>query len=203
MKNDPDHNEPDSMAEMELTDDDVLAAMQRISGYIDITTEDFRTIYHLAHSHALQRLLGNITAQNLIRDGIEPLIPEMSMDEAAQVFVRTGHKSLPVVDPQKRVIGMLTETDFLKHLKADSCLNLLLKLLDGSFAISEEFHQLQVRMLMTTPAVTINGKAGFKEIISAFRAHNGRSMPVVNDTYQLIGLLLRKDFIHAIGLEKL
>ena len=46
---DPEH-------EPELTDEDILDAMQHIPGYLDISTEDFRTIYHLAWRHAVARL---------------------------------------------------------------------------------------------------------------------------------------------------
>lgn len=42
--------------EPELTDEDILDAMDHISGYVDISTEDFRTIYHLAWKHAIARL---------------------------------------------------------------------------------------------------------------------------------------------------
>jgi CBS-domain-containing membrane protein len=42
--------------EIELTDEDILDAMQHIPGYLDISTEDFRVIYHLAWQHALARL---------------------------------------------------------------------------------------------------------------------------------------------------
>lgn len=42
--------------EPELTDEDILDAMRHIEGYLDISTEDFRTIYHLAWRHALARL---------------------------------------------------------------------------------------------------------------------------------------------------
>jgi CBS-domain-containing membrane protein len=42
--------------EIELSDEDILAAMQRIPGYLDISTEDFRIIYHLAWQHAMERL---------------------------------------------------------------------------------------------------------------------------------------------------
>ena len=40
----------DVTPELELSDDDILDAMAEIPGYIDITTEDFRVIYHLAHA---------------------------------------------------------------------------------------------------------------------------------------------------------
>jgi len=43
--------------ELELSDEDILDAMQHVPGYLDISTEDFRIIYHLAWQHALERLL--------------------------------------------------------------------------------------------------------------------------------------------------
>lgn len=46
----------DAEHEPELTDEDILDAMQQIPGYLDISTEDFRTIYHLAWRHAVERL---------------------------------------------------------------------------------------------------------------------------------------------------
>lgn len=42
--------------ELELSDDDILDALAHVSGYLDISTEDFRTVYHLAWRHALARL---------------------------------------------------------------------------------------------------------------------------------------------------
>ena len=42
--------------EPELTDDDILDAMKHVPGYLDISTEDFRMIYHLAWRHAMHRL---------------------------------------------------------------------------------------------------------------------------------------------------
>lgn len=48
----------DAEHEPELTDEDILDAMRHVPGYLDISTEDFRTIYHLAWRHAVARLLG-------------------------------------------------------------------------------------------------------------------------------------------------
>ena len=39
-----------------LSDEDILDAMRHISGYLDISTEDFRVIYRLAWRHAVERL---------------------------------------------------------------------------------------------------------------------------------------------------
>lgn len=188
--------------EMELTDDDILDAMRHISGYLDITTEDFRSIYHLAHRHALERLFVGVTAGRLMRSAIEPLHPNTTLDRAARTLADSGYKGLPVVDANRYVIGMLTETDFLKRLKAESFLELLLRMLEDSFEFTHSCHETTVSAAMTKPAVTVNLDAGFLEILEAFHQHGGRSMPVVGADGRLLGLLLRKDFFAAYKLKE-
>ncbi|MBU1691744.1 MAG: CBS domain-containing protein [Gammaproteobacteria bacterium] len=193
----------DEVPEMELTDADILDAMRHIPGYLDITTEDFRTIYHLAHRHAVGRLLGNFKAGSLMRVGIEPLHADTPLDEAAKALVRSGYKALPVVDEKGCVIGVLTETDFLRRLKVDTFLELLLSMLDDAFELKHRCHETPVSSAMTAPAITVTRNAGFGEVIGAFHKHNGRSLPVVESDGRLLGLLLRKDFFTAYNLENI
>jgi CBS domain-containing membrane protein len=188
--------------EIELTDDDILDAMQHIPGYLDITTEDFRSIYHLAHRHALERLFVGVTAGRLLRSAITPLQPDTTLDIAARTLADSGYKGLPVVDANGYVIGMLTETDFLNRMKAGSFLELLLRMLEDSFEFTHRCHETTVSTAMTQPAVAVSSKAGFMEILEAFHRHGGRSMPVVGDDGRLLGLLLRKDFIAAYKLKE-
>jgi CBS-domain-containing membrane protein len=193
----------DEPAEIELSDADILDAMRHIPGYLDITTEDFRTIYHLAHRHALGRLLGNFTAGALMRTGIQPLLAGMSLAEAAREMVRSGYKALPVVDAQGCVIGMLTERDFLRRFNVATFLELLLNARDGAFELTHRWHEMPVSAAMTSSVVVISRDAGFGEVVDAFRQHDGRSLPVVNSDRHLQGLLLRKDFISVRHQENL
>jgi CBS domain-containing protein len=188
--------------EIELTDDDILDAMQHIPGYLDITSEDFRSIYRLAHRHALERMFVGVTANRLMRGAIEPLQPNTTLDKAARTLADSGYKGLPVVDAEGRVIGILTETDFLKRLKAKNFLELLLRMLDDSFEFTHCCHETPVSAAMTQPAVTVDRDANFPEILEAFRRHGGRSMPVTGADGRLLGLLLRKDFIAACKLKE-
>lgn len=183
--------------EMNLTDADILDAMRHIPGYLDISTEDFRSVYHLAYRHALERLFVGITAGRLMRNSIKPLQPHMMLDQAAKMLAASGYKGLPVVDDHGQVIGMLTETDFLKYLHAETFLELLLKMLEDSFEFTHNCHETPVRATMTQPAITVRQDARFLEMLEAFHAHGGRSMPVVDADGRLLGLLLRKDFFAA------
>lgn len=193
----------DDVPELDLDDEDILDAMAQIPGYLDITTTDFREIYHLAHSHAVKRLFRNVRAGSLMRTGIEPLHPDTRLDEAARMTADQGLKSLPVVDNDGRVVGTLTESDYLHHLQADAFLDLLLRLLSDKGAFSHRFHDTPVSEAMTASPVTVFEDTGFRDIVGAFHAHAGRSMPVVDGEGRLRGLLLRKDFLKAYHLEDL
>lgn len=208
MKDTPNENTntdsiEDEVPELELTDGDILDAMQHIPGYLDISTDDFRIIYHLAHRHAVARMFGNFSAGSLMRTGVAPLRPDMFLDEAAHALVKSGYKALPVVDASGSVVGILTENDFLRRLNVDTFLQLLLSMLDKAFELQHRCHETPVSKAMTTPAITVGKDAGFAETIAAFHRHNGRSMPVVDGDGHLLGLLLRKDFISAYHLENL
>ncbi|MCK6410975.1 MAG: hypothetical protein L6Q55_00945 [Azonexus sp.] len=56
MDTQPANTDIDVLSELELTDEDILDALAHVPGYIDISTEDFRTVYHLAWRHAVARL---------------------------------------------------------------------------------------------------------------------------------------------------
>ena len=187
--------------EVELADEDILDAMQHVPGYVDISTADFREVYHLAHRHATNRLLAGLKAGKLMRPVAVPLPPDMMLDEAARAIVASGFKGLPVVDGDGRVIGMLTETDFLCRLQAGTFLELLLRMVEKSCEVSHRCHETPVHEAMTAPAVTVLPEAGFRETMAAFRAHPGRAMPVADAQGRLRGLLLRTDFLEALDRE--
>lgn len=198
MRQEEEKSNPD-MAEVELTDDDILDAMQHIPGYLDITAEDFRAIYHLAHYHALDRVFASLTAQRLMKPVQTPLSPDITMDVAAATLAKSGFKSLPVVNADCVVAGILTETDFLRRLKAGSFLELLLRMMDDTYEFSHRCHETTVREAMTLSVVVVGPGAGFREIVKSFSRHAGRSMPVVTQDGKLLGLLLRKDFLHRMS----
>ena len=197
------HAGEEDAPELELSDEDVLDAMRRIPGYLDITTQDFRAIYHLAHGHALERLFHKVSAGSLMQTRVDPLRPETRLDAAARALVEQKRKSLPVVDADGCVLGMLTERDFLRRLRADSFLELLLRLIVDQGVFAHRCRETPVREAMTAPAVTIAFDAGFRAIVNGFHAHEVRSMPVVDVEGGLQGMLLRKDFIKACRLGNL
>ncbi len=162
------------MPDLELSDDDILDAMRHIPGYIDITTSDFRAIYHLAHAHALERLFSSIRAGRLMRTGVDPAPPGHAARPGGQEPRPAGRsRACRWWTRQQRVVGMLTETDFLRRLRADTFLELLLRLVEDSGGFQHRCHETPVREAMTAPAVTVSEDATFRAIVRCVLAARG------------------------------
>jgi CBS-domain-containing membrane protein len=182
---------------IELSDRDILNAMENIPGYLDVSTEDFKAIYRLAHAHAIERIHQGFRVLDFTRTDIEPLTTGQTLFQAASVLVRQNLKSLPVVRRDGKVAGVLSETDYLSRLRAETFLELFLRLIENREEFSLECRDTRVEEVMTESPVVIGGDADYRQAILAFRSHEGRSMPVVDSNGQLLGVLLRKEFIAA------
>jgi CBS-domain-containing membrane protein len=183
----------------ELTDEDVAEAMRDIPGYLDISPRDFRELYRASATHALARLAGNPMARSLMRVGGPALEPHQYLPEAVGEMARNGVKSAAVVDRTSKVIGILTETDVLRQLEVASALALLVRLSGEPDSLGRCCARVRVDAVMTSPAETLRADANLREMAAAFHRHGGRTMPVVDVSGRLLGMLARKDLIHTCG----
>ncbi|MBP9604555.1 MAG: CBS domain-containing protein [Chromatiaceae bacterium] len=183
----------------DLAELDVMDAMRDIQGYLDISPGDFQELYHASASHALTRMAGNPMARALMRAEGPALVPEQPLSVAVAQLAAAGVKSAAVVDPQDRVIGLLSETDVLRHMGVDSILALLVRLGGEPEALKRCCAGVRVSDVMTSPALTLPADATLPAMARAFARHGGRGMPVVDGTGRLLGMLARKDLIHAYG----
>jgi len=196
MQDETERNRSDLLAP-ELTDADVYDAMGRLPGYLDITTDDFRELYRLAYGHAMDRLVGDLRASDLMRTGETALTPGQSLAEAVGTLAEGGLKSMPVADGDGRVVGVLSETDVLRFLGAATFAELIHRPPQRLAELDALLQTAAVGAVMTSPAVTVGAEAGFADIMRAFRAHGGRRMPVADAEGRLVGVLARKDFVAA------
>lgn len=183
----------------DLAELDVMEAMRDLQGYLDISPGDFQELYHASASHALTRMAGNPMARALMRAEGPALVPEQPLSVAVAQLAAAGVKSAAVVDPQDRVIGLLSETDVLRHMGVDSILALLVRLGGEPEALKRCCAGVRVSDVMTSPALTLPADATLPAMARAFARHGGRGMPVVDGTGRLLGMLARKDLIHAYG----
>lgn len=185
---------------VDLTDDDCYQAMRAIPGYLDISLEDFRELYRLALTHAAGRLTGGLRAGDLMEPVTLTLTPDQGLAEAVRALAGMQLKGAPVVDGAGRPVGMLSETDVLRHLGVRTWLGLLVQHLDGDLGLELCCRGALVGDLMTAPAVVVPAAAGVMEVLARFRTHPGRRMPVVDPgDGRVLGILARKALMHRLG----
>ncbi len=181
---------------------DIAEAMRDIPGYLDISPQDFRELYRASVAHALARLAGDSAAGALMRTGGPALDPGQPLAEAVTTMARRGVKAAAVVGLGGRVVGIITETDVLRHLGVHSTLGLLARLAEDPGWVGRCCAGARVESVMTSPAETLAETATLPAISLGFGHHPGRAMPVVDGSGRLLGMLARKDLIRVCGMVR-
>jgi CBS-domain-containing membrane protein len=101
-------------AAVDISDEDVVAAMRAMRGYIDITPADFRQIYQVAYALAKERMLNALKAADIMRRPVHAIAAGADLIAAATLLAEKGVSGAPVIDGDGRIVGVLSEKDFLR-----------------------------------------------------------------------------------------
>jgi CBS-domain-containing membrane protein len=188
-------------ATVELSDADIYDAMRHISGYIDITTEDFRLIYRLAYQHALRHIGEGLQARDLMTHPVVAVEQGTRFENVARTLADAGVKSAPVLDGARHVVGVVTEKDYLRFFNARSFIEFLAHRLSQAESLQPNGREIPVDELMSTPALTLHETDSFAMVLRTFQDHAIGSIPIVNPEGVLTGIVTRGDFVHGYHLE--
>jgi CBS domain-containing protein len=120
------------------------------------------------------------------------------LKEAARIMVRHKVSGLPVIDDDGRLIGIVTEGDFLRR-EASRDRPYRHSLLDALFGDAEELEAPAetVADVMTDKVVTIGADAGLGEAARLMTTRNIKRLPVVGEGGKLEGIISRADIVNA------
>jgi len=106
------------LAPMDLSEEDVLKAMKDIPGYLDITPGDFKEIYSFAYRHAVERQIHSTRAQDVMTEEVVFVNRTTPLKDVAEILNRHDISGVPVVDDENKVVGVISEKDFLFNMGA-------------------------------------------------------------------------------------
>lgn len=185
---------------IDLKDEDIFEAMKAIPGYLDITPGDFKEVYRLAYAHAVERLSRAVTAQEIMTREVVTVRPVTPLAEVAAAMGRRGISGVPVVDEGGRVVGVISEKDFLTHMGVTQPQNfmvLVASCLQSRGCVALPIKQRQAADLMSAPAVSVGPDVSVKEIAALFTAKGINRVPVTDPAGRLLGLVSRGDIVKA------
>jgi CBS domain-containing membrane protein len=187
-------------AKMDLKEEDIVAAMKEIPGYLDITPRDFKEIYALAFQHALERLNREVTVAEIMSREVVWVKPDTPLDEVAAAMGQQGVSGVPVVDDNRRVVGVVSEKDFLRGMgvhESQNFMTLVASCLRTKGCVALPIKKQTAGDLMSAPAVTVSPTTRVKDLAELFAARHINRAPVTDAEGRLVGIVSRGDLVKA------
>jgi CBS domain-containing membrane protein len=195
-----DKPEPASTPGIEIKEEDILEAMRAIPGYLDITPGDFKEVYRLAFQHALERLSREVTADKIMTLDVVTVAPETPVAEVAAAMGRRGISGVPVVDAGQKVVGVISEKDFLTRMGVKEPMNfmsLVANCLMTKGCVALPIKAALAGDIMNAPAVTVGPATPVKDIATLLTQRGINRVAVTDPDGRLLGLVSRGDIIKA------
>jgi CBS-domain-containing membrane protein len=189
-----------SPAGIDLKEEDILAAMEEIPGYLDITPRDFKEVYALAFRHAWERLNREITVAEIMTREVVAVMSHTHLAEVAEAMGKQGVSGVPVLDERRKVVGVVSEKDLLRAMgvkESENFMTLLAACLRTKGCVALPIKKQIAADLMSAPAVTVTPETPVGELAQIFASRGINRAPVVDAAGNLVGIVSRGDLVRA------
>jgi CBS domain-containing membrane protein len=191
---------PEEYTPLDISEEDVVAAMKAVEGYIDITPGDFREVYQAAYGLALKRLLDTLKAANIMAKPVVQVEEGLGLVQAAALLAAQGISGAPVVDSAGRLVGVVSEKDFLKEMgfgATPSFMQIATHCLNNKGCMIGRLHNRTVGDIMTRPAITGTPETTIGAIAVLFFEKKINRLPIVDTDGRPLGIVTRTDLAHS------
>jgi CBS domain-containing protein len=134
-------------------------------------------------------------AGEVMTTGAATVRPDAPLAEAARLMIQHQISGLPVVDAHDRLVGLVTENDFLRAGQGGQ--PRLLEMLAKAGTDEDELNIRRVDDLMTREPITISAETPLEEVINLMLRHSVRRLPVVADG-KVVGIVSRGNLLRAL-----
>lgn len=173
---------------------DLDAVLASRDEWVDVDAGDLEDLMRETELRAYGRRLGNLDCASIMSTGVHYVYPATPAQAAWALLRKYSIKSLPVVDEQHRIVGIITQSDFLRHANIDALLGGRNALhLVGSDGATDR--AVTVGAIMTLRVHTVNLRQPIVDLIPIFADHGHHHLPVVDDAKQLCGMVTQADLV--------
>lgn len=157
-----------------ITTPDVERAMQRLADRLDVLPADVVAIVRDAETHALDRRLGSVPVSRIMATDVAVAHPFESIYRARTLLVQRQVKTLPVIDADRRVVGVVSIIDL----------------------FTRDLVELEtVDSIMRTDVTTIPQHTPVAELVPMMTSEGYKNVPVVDDERRVVGMITRGELI--------
>ncbi|GAB6174046.1 CBS domain-containing protein [Paradesulfitobacterium aromaticivorans] len=118
------------------------------------------------------------TARDMMSFPVKAVFADMKLADVEQILLKYGHTGVPVVDRERKVIGIISRRDVEK-------------------ALQHRLEHAPVKGFMTSEVITVDSNAPWEEIQRLMVQHDIGRVPVVEDG-KVVGIVSRSDVLRII-----
>ena len=140
-------------------------------------------------------------AEDVMTRDVISIAPDATVLQAARLMLQHHISGLPVVDKDGKLVGVLSEGDFLRRreTRTEHRRSRWLEFLMGPGRIAAEYshsHGSKVAEVMTTEVQTVDELTALEDIVDLMEGKRIKRVPVVCGG-QLVGIVTRSNLMHA------
>lgn len=188
-----------------FTSADLDLALQNYNEILDIGRDDLETLLHNAEANAYRRHFGETTCADVMSRNVVTVKFGDSLEDAWQLLCKQGIKALPVTDRSRRVVGILTQADFLKHAGIDEHRKVVVRLRAFVQRVRATHAEKPdaVGQIMTRRVLVASADKSVIELVPLFAGSGHRHIPIVDSELRLVGIVTQSDLILALYNKRL
>lgn len=172
-----------------ITSADLDEALNELGGFVDIQREDLKQIIRTTERNALRRSMGQIRAEDIMSRDVQTATPTTTLKQALKLLKHHHLKTLPVLDDNRQLIGIVSLIDLISHTRHSGRRNLLGRLGLRRDVLLEE--------VMSHPVIAVQRSTHVVEMIPLLSDQGLHCLPVL-DKGELLGLVTQTDLIAAL-----
>jgi CBS domain-containing protein len=147
----------------------------------------------------------NQLVRDLMRPEVISVPPSTPVAEIVTLLLQRGYRSLPVVDSQDHLLGLITDGDLLRQVGLIARLDLQADLPLAGW--QQQLEALRRRPetaadIMTQPLITLSTDASLHRAATLMVQHDLKRLPVVDASQRLVGWISRVDVLRTLEYQR-
>lgn len=184
--------------------EDYARALASMGTFVDVNLDDLMTLARRAEQLAGRRQRGALEVAGIMTQPVMSVSPDTALAAAAHLMVGERISGLPVVDAGERLVGIITEADFLRALGVPShqpaqTLWQTLETLFEHIGRQAEFEAPDdpVAAHMSRHVVTVSPASEVHELVASMQRHRVKRVVVCSGQGQVVGMVTRSDLVRV------
>jgi CBS domain-containing membrane protein len=181
--------------------EDLSEVLKEYNQVVDVSRKDLESLLKQTEMHAYRRRSGEITCADIMSKDVVCVEFGTELEEAWALLRKHKIKALPVVDRSKRVIGIITQIDFMKNANLEVYEGFEVKLRQFIRRTNSVYSDKPevVGQIMTSPAVTAHMNMHIIELIPLMTLpHVHHHIPVIDESRKIMGIVTQSDLVSAL-----